>query len=176
MTHAPEHLPGPESSADGPYTILGRILGPPRRRGWVRPGLTVHLAKYDRMTRAGDVGCYHVLRADGVTLCGRDTHNAGWRDAGWADSEVICCKLCGEWVWRRWVRDGVCDGVAPGRAHSVTAQDDWPSRLNEAGRQVFSDRSASTTLAPPAAPPHQAAGRRRAPAPAAGRCGGRGCA
>ena len=128
MPDPPEDLPDPASGAAGPYTILGRILGPARRRGWVRPGLTVHLAKYDRMTRAGDVGCYHVLRSDGVTLCGRDTRRAGWRDAGWADSEVICCKLCGEWVWRRWLRDGACDGVSPRREHTVSEADNWVRR------------------------------------------------
>ena len=108
------------------YTILGRRLGPERRRGWVRPGLTVHLAKYDRKSRGLDVGCYHVLRADGFTLCGRDTRRPHWRDAGWGDSEVICCKLCGEWLWRRWQHDGACDGVEQGRRYTLADADNWP--------------------------------------------------
>ena len=81
--------------------ITGRALGSVRRLGWVRPGLTVHLAKYDRISRGIDVGCYHVLRDDGVTLCGHRIDRPRWRDAGWADSETICCKTCARSVWRR---------------------------------------------------------------------------
>jgi hypothetical protein len=119
-----------------PHAILGRVLGPERRRGWVRPGLTVHLAKYDRTTSVGDVGCYHVLRGDGRTLCGRATDRPHWRDAGWADSEVICCKHCADHVWRRWRRDGACDGVDQSRAHTVADIDNWPAQLDAAGRRA----------------------------------------
>jgi hypothetical protein len=116
-----------------PFYIRGLTLGPVRRRGWVRPGLTVHLAKYDRMAAIGDVGCYHVLRDDGHTLCGRDTRRPHWRDAGWGDSEMICCKLCARILWPRWRRDGACDGVEQGRAHTITASDNWPAALDDAG-------------------------------------------
>ncbi|MGH2587399.1 MAG: hypothetical protein ACRDJE_20990 [Dehalococcoidia bacterium] len=119
-----------------PDVILGRTLGPVRRRGWVRPGLTVHLAKYDRVARIGDVGCYHVLRADGRTLCGRDIARPHWRDAGWGDSEVICCKHCADRVWRRWRHAGAGDGVEQGRAHTIAQADNWPAALDEAGRMA----------------------------------------
>jgi hypothetical protein len=119
-----------------PYLILGRTIGPVRRRGWVRPGLTVHLAKYDRMARIGDVGCYHVLRLDGHTLCGRDVARPYWRDAGWGDSEVLCCKTCAKWMWSRWLRDSACEGVEQGRAHTIAEIDNWPGALNEAGRKA----------------------------------------
>jgi hypothetical protein len=126
-----------QSSPDAaPHAILGRILGAVRRHGWVRPGLTVHLAKYDRTTAIGDVGCYHVLRADGRTLCGRSTDRPSWRDAGWADSEVICCKHCADHVWRRWRQDGACDGVDQLQPHTITDADNWPAHLDEAGRRA----------------------------------------
>jgi hypothetical protein len=121
---------------DAPHAILGRVLGPVRRRGWVRSGLTVHLAKYDRATGIGDVGCYHVLRGDGRTLCGRATDRPHWRDAGWADSEVICCKHCADHVWRRWRRDGACDGVDQDQGHTVADSDNWPAHLDDAGRRA----------------------------------------
>jgi len=110
--------------------IRGATLGSTRRRGWVRPGLTVHLAKYDRHAAIGDVGCYHVLRDDGRTLCGRDAGRPAWRDAGWGDSAIICCKLCAGLLWRRWLRDGVCDGAAPEHMHTVAPADNWPARIS----------------------------------------------
>jgi hypothetical protein len=119
-----------------PYYIRGLSIGPTRRRGWVRPGLTVHLAKYDRITGIGDVGCYHVLRADGLTLCGRKTDRPNWRDAGWGDSEVVCCKLCARILWSRWLRDGDCAGVQQGRTHTIADAHNWPDALDEAGRRA----------------------------------------
>jgi hypothetical protein len=104
-----------------PYTIRGSTLGPSRPRGWVRPGLTVHPATYDPTLPGVDVGCYHVVRADGATLCGRDTRRPNWRDGGWADSELICCKTCGDRVWRRWHRNGFCDGVDQSRPPHAAA-------------------------------------------------------
>jgi hypothetical protein len=118
------------------YYIRGRDLGPVRRRGWVRPGLTVHLAKHDRMSAIGDTGCYHVLRRDGRTLCGRDTSRPGWRDAGWGDSEVICCKLCARIVWPRWQRDGACDGVDVEATHTLAAGDNWVESLSAEARRA----------------------------------------
>jgi hypothetical protein len=129
------------------YLILGRTLGAIRPRGWVRPGLTVHLAKYDRRLRGEDVGCYHVLRDDGVTLCGHAVDRPNWRDAGWADSEIICCKHCGDRVWRRWLRDGACEGVNQTRPHTLDPADDWVSRLTPEGRAIG---AASTTGEPDA--------------------------
>jgi hypothetical protein len=119
-----------------PNYIRGVTLGPTRRRGWVRPGLTVHLAKYDRMAPIGDVGCYHVLGDDGRTLCGRDTRRPCWRDAGWGDSETICCKLCARIIWPRWLRDGRCDGVEQRRLHTIATVDNWPAALDDAGRRA----------------------------------------
>lgn len=122
--------------ADAPHAILGREIGPARRRGWTRPGLTVHLAKYDRTAPIGDVGCYHVLRGDGKTLCGRLPEGPGWRDAGWADSEVVCCRHCAVSVWRRWTH-GEAEGiVAQEQAYTVSAHDNWPAQLGEEGRRA----------------------------------------
>ena len=119
-----------------PCYVRGLTIGPVRRRGWVRPGLTVHLVKYDRMAAIGDVGCYHVLRANGLTLCGRETRRANWRDAGWGDSEVICCKLCARILWPRWLREGACEGVDPDAMHTLAAEDNWPAMLDENGRRA----------------------------------------
>jgi hypothetical protein len=119
-----------------PSYVRGRTIGPARRRGWVRPGLTVQLAKHDRTAAIGDVGCYHVLRPDGLTLCGRNTYRPRWRDAGWGDSEVICCKLCARILWPRWLRDGACDGVDQAAPHTLSPADNWPAALDESGREA----------------------------------------
>ncbi|MGD9895018.1 MAG: hypothetical protein AB7R89_05560 [Dehalococcoidia bacterium] len=118
------------------HYIRGVTIGPVRRRGWVRPGLTVHLAKYDRMAAIGDVGCYHVLCANEHTLCGRNTRRSHWRDAGWGDSEVICCKLCARILWPRWLRDGACDGVDQLAVHTLAEDDNWPAALDETARRA----------------------------------------
>lgn len=116
--------------------IRGRDMGAVRPRGWVRPGLTVQLAKYDRRTGGVDTGCYHVLRGDGYTLCGSRVDRPHWRDAGWADSERICCKNCGKWLWTRWCRGAAGDLVSPGRSCTILPEDDWVARLAPAAYEA----------------------------------------
>jgi hypothetical protein len=138
----------------------------------VRPGLTVHLAKYDRMAAIGDVGCYHVLRADGFTLCGRNTHRPNWRDAGWGDSEVICCKLCARILWPRWLRDGACAGVDPNAPHTLTEDDNWPVRAPSPGPAPRVSGGRGPIAALPATPRGPTADTTPAPVPAVERCDG----
>ena len=129
-----------KAHAGEPYYIRGLTLGPVRRRGWVRPGLTVHLAKYDRMAAIGETT---------AALSHSIKNRPHWRDAGWGDSDVICCKLCARILWPRWLHDGACDGVEQGRAHTITAGDNWPTVLDDAGRRAPMAFLNETSESPP---------------------------
>lgn len=120
---------------DGLSIVRGLALGAVRPRGWVRPGLVVHLAKYDHLTRGQDTGCFHVYRADGATLCGRRPSGPPWRDAGWGDSELVCCKLCGKHLWRDPAR-AAARPTDPAVFKEVNESDNWVRRLDDAARRA----------------------------------------